>query len=553
MSGFDIGSVMSGGFGHGGDYSSSRDRYPRATRLAMANPDLGLMMLDIADAAESLGDFIEIMWPVLEPGRRLVRGWSHDAMLEHLEAVEKGQIKKLLINVPPGWMKSMSTCVFFPAWCWGPRRKPGLRFICASYTQALTLRDNRRCRQLIADEKYQACWGDVFQIVPDQDTKGKFENDKRGWKIATSVGGVGTGERGDIFIIDDPHNVKQAESDQVRDSTLQWFTEVVPSRVNDPHESAFIVIMQRVHQSDVSGLIISRALGYDHLCLPMSYEEDHPTMSHTTLGFIDRREEDGELLWPERYDEPAVEDLKKTLSSWGGDYAVAGQLQQRPSPRGGGMFKIEDWRFYATEYTHHGAATRPAGCDDSPAVELPEMFDWVMISVDASFKEAEKKKTRRSRVSIQVVGGKGPFSYVLENVTRHMSFTQTCDELLVVDPETLEWVSGVVYEWRDKTWKVLIEDKANGSAIVDTLRKHVNGVEGINPEGGKTSRAIAIQPAQSGGYIFLPDGAPWLGDYVSEFAAFPAGDYDDQVDSLSQVLIYATENRDVIRAMMLCQ
>lgn len=300
---------------------------------SLGDPRKVLDDLDRADAEESLRRFIELSWPVLEPDREFVPSWHIDAVCEHLEAVTNGQLIRLLINVPPGCMKSLTTNVFWPAWEWGPRNRPSMRYVGASYSDSLTIRDNRRCRNVIRSPWYQRLWGNRFRVVEDQDAKKRFDTSKSGFKIATSTGGLGTGERGDRFIIDDPHNIKDGESDLRRQATLLWFTEVVPTRVNDPESSAIIVIMQRVHERDVSGEIISKELGYEHLMLPMEFEPERKCI--TSIGFQDPRTEDGELLWPDRMTAAVVERDKKVL----GTYAVAGQFQQRPSPRGGGMFQ----------------------------------------------------------------------------------------------------------------------------------------------------------------------------------------------------------------------
>lgn len=286
---------------------------------AVANPEETRRWLDKADAEDSLLDFIRLMWPILEPGREFVEGWAVRAICEHLEAVTNGQIRRLLINVPPGCTKSLTTSAFFPAWEWGPRNLPATRYVCASYAQDLTVRDNRRCRALVSSPLYQSLWGDRFSLTDDQNAKVRFDTDKTGFKIATSVGGVGTGERGDRFIVDDPHNVKDAESDLKRNGALQWFSEVVPTRVNE-ESSAIIVIMQRVHEDDVSGQIIANDLGYEHLMLPMEFEPKRKCF--TSIGFEDPRTEEGELLWPERFSREFLEkDLKPGLRAWGGEYA----------------------------------------------------------------------------------------------------------------------------------------------------------------------------------------------------------------------------------------
>lgn len=311
-------------------------------KRAWHDPEAYAEAIQATLAQERLVHFIKMLWPILEPGRQFIDGWAVHAICDHLEAVTAGQIKRLLINVPPGTMKSLTTNVFWPAWEWGPMNRPDLRFISASYAENLTVRDNRRCRALIKSDPYQRCWGDRFKLAQEQNAKTRFDTDKTGFKIATSVSGLGTGERGDRFIVDDPNNVKESESEAKREATLQWFTEVVPTRINDPEESAIVVIMQRVHQRDVSGLVL-RELDYEHLCLPMEFERARKCF--TSIGFEDPRTEEGQLLWPQRFSRKYLEeDLKPTLRSWGGEYAVAGQLRQDPVPRGGGMFKRDDFQ-----------------------------------------------------------------------------------------------------------------------------------------------------------------------------------------------------------------
>lgn len=300
--------------------------------------------LDKLDCEESLMDFVKFTWRTVEPARPFVQGWAIEAIVEHLEAVTSGHIRKLLMNVPPGFMKSLTTDVFWPAWEWGPRNMPTMRYVCASYSEALTIRDNMRCRNIMKSPEYQELWGDRFAFNPEQDAKMKFANDKTGFKIATSVGGLGTGERGDRVIIDDPHNVIEGESDAKRENVLFWFTEVMPTRVNDPDKATFIVIMQRVHERDVSGLILEKELGFEHLCIPMRYEVDHPfaVKNRSRIGWRgDPRSKDGDLAFPQRFSKDACFEMEKAMMAWGGTYAVAGQMQQRPEPRGGGMVKTE--------------------------------------------------------------------------------------------------------------------------------------------------------------------------------------------------------------------
>ena len=394
------------------------DPTEKALAASLADPAAALKELSKIDAECSLIEFIRLTWHVLEPGRTFVEGWAVEAICEHLEAVTDGKIKKLLINVPPGCMKSLTTNVFWPAWEWGPKNRPHLRYIGSSYSESLTVRDNRRTRALIRSPIYQELWGDRFQVLAEQDAKQRFDTTATGWKIATSVGGLGTGERGDRFIIDDPHNIKETESKAKRDGALQWFTEVVPTRVTDARTSAMVVIMQRVHEEDISGLILAEDLGYTHLCLPMEYEEERKCS--TSIGFSDPRTTDGELLWPGRFPKEYLEeDLKPSLRAWGGSYAEAGQLQQRPAPRGGGMFKRKDFQIVDSPPQHtvrtvRGwdlAATKDAGAwtvgckmskdtDGRIYVEHIRRLQGSELQVNHAMVDCARADTRRTLISV---------------------------------------------------------------------------------------------------------------------------------------------------------
>lgn len=292
------------------------------------------MLPDLIDfdreiAKDSFAEFVKMAWPVLEPASELKWGWSLDAICEHLEAVTSGEIKRLLMNVPPGCMKSLLTGVLWPAWEWGPKGLPGKRYLGTAHKQDLGVRDNLKCRRLIQSEWYQARW--PMKLTGDQNAKTKFENDHTGFREAMAFTSM-TGSRGDRIILDDPLSVDHANSDADLRAAELTFTEALPTRVNND-DSAIVVIMQRLHEKDTAGIILKRDLGYVHLCLPMRFEAERKCV--TSIGFEDPRTYDGELLFPERFPEATVSSLEKTM----GSYAAAGQLQQRPAPREGGMFK----------------------------------------------------------------------------------------------------------------------------------------------------------------------------------------------------------------------
>lgn len=478
---------------------------------ALKSPTNMLARLNKEIAEASLIEYAELMWPVLEPGRQMKRGWAVEAICDHLEAVTAGHIKKLLINVPPGMMKSLLTQVLWPSWEWGPKNMPWLRYVSAAYSQDLTVRDNRRAKQLIESNTYQALWGDRFSLTADQNAKVRYDNDHRGFRIATSVGGLSTGERGDRFIIDDPHNVKTAESEANLEGAAQWFTEAVPSRVNDLDESAFVIIMQRVHERDISGLVEEYGLPYTKLILPMEYE---PSRScHTVLKppgldpaeplgktFTDPRTTEGELLFPERFTATGVADLKKTLSSWGGDYAIAGQLQQRPAPRGGGMFKREA----CGEPVDHvpAGARRIRGWDIAGSTRKKSPFT-------VGLKLAEYKGT-----------------YYVEHVTRERKEIEEAEEHIVA----------TAHEDGPGVKQSLPQDPGSaGKSQKAHLGKALDGLDfTISPESGaKEDRAIPVASQWNNGNVKLVKG-PWNDAFLNELGTFPRGHFKDQIDALSR-------------------
>lgn len=296
-------------------------------------------------AEQRLVHFIRLLWHVVDPGRPFIRGWAVDAICEHLEAVTAGEIKRLLINVPPGFMKSLTTCVFWPAWEWA-RGKADTRYIMASYVASLSVANNAKLRRLVESDVYQSLWGSRVQLASDQNAKTFFENTATGFSLATSVGGAVMGKRGDRVILDDPNNTKEVDSDAKIEQALQFVTEVLPTRINDPERYAQVTIMQRTTERDVAGHLIANKLVDALLCIPMEWREGHPFIAYsdrpTPIGWSDPRAHEGDLAFPERFNAEHVFDLKRQLSAWGGDYAVAGQLDQVPIPRGGGMFE-EAW------------------------------------------------------------------------------------------------------------------------------------------------------------------------------------------------------------------
>jgi predicted phage terminase large subunit-like protein len=457
----------------------------------LARPNLK-SEIDSELAGRRLRRFVEQAWPVLEPATTFVPGWHIDAICEHLEAVSRGEIRRLLICMPPRHMKSLLVAVLWPCWEW--IRHPARRWLYCSYAGSLAVRDSVKCRRLLESPWYRQNWGERYVLTSDQNEKSKFENDKSGYRMALGVGGAATGEGGDRVVVDDPHNVKEAYSDVVRQGVVDWWDQVMSTRLNDPKSGAMVIVMQRVHDNDLAGHVLRQG-GYEQLILPAEYESSRPV---TSIGWRDPRCQVGELLWPERFGQEEVEGLKRTL----GSYAAAGQLQQRPVPAEGGILKRHWWRFYR---------------------EIPRKFDEVIQSWDCAFKDTKAS----DYVVGQVWGRKGADKYLLDQERSRMD----C-------PATIQAVRRMSQKWPEAKVK-LVEDKANGSAVIAMLKHEIEGLIAVNPDGGKESRVHAVSPQIEAGNVYLPEAAlaSWIGAFVDECAAFPHGAYDDQVDAMTQALL----------------
>jgi predicted phage terminase large subunit-like protein len=489
-----------------------------------------------AEAAQrSLRDFVVAAWPLVEPAMALLPSLALDAVCEHLEAVAKEQILRLVINIPPGHSKSLLVSVFWPAWMW--TRRPGWRALFASYAKDLALRDSVRTRDLLKTGWYQTHFAEPagWRLKDDEDAKSLFSNTQKGFRMALSVGGAATGFRGDAVVVDDPLNAKDAPSKAAREEAIFWWDKVMSTRLNDQRRGVKLVIMQRLHEDDLTGHILRSELGYEHLCLPSEFEPKRRSVTYVRRPegareefWSDPRQEPGELLFPELFPSEVLAQTKRELGSNG----FAGQHQQRPAPDEGGMFKKSWWRFWKPDgLAAEGVYPRPAGCWDGPAVPLPAL-EMVLISLDANF----KGKANSDFVVFTVWGVKGAHRFLLAMRRGRWNF-----------PQTVEVFRSLVLEF-PTALKKLVELAANGDAIVSSLEAEIPGLVGVSAKGGKEARAAAISPQVEAGQVFLPEGAAWLEEFVEEFAAFPNGSNDDQVDSTSQALIDLLLNPDAARA-----
>lgn len=478
------------------------------------DPDEARRACDRADAAERLLDYTAIMWPVVEPGRPFVRGWAIEAICDHLEAVTAGHIRRLLINVPPGFAKSLLTCVFWPSWEWGPRGRPDLRYMLVSYVASLSMSNSLKLRRLIESDIYRELWPHVA-ITADQSAKTFFETTRTGFALATSVGGAVMGKRADRGILDDPNNTKEVDSEARTLEARQFVTEVLPTRVNDENTFAQVVIQQRTSERDVSGLLLEHGLVDAHLCIPMEWRTGHPYIAYaerpTCIGWTDPRTSDGELAFPARFSAEGVARLKRDLSSEGGDYAVAGQLDQVPVPRGGGMF-LDAWF--------------------DKVVELDEVPRGG-VTVRGWDLAASKGSTSPFTASVKLRLVRGTV-YILDATNDRIDAAGVEDHVASVsladEPDTIVDVPQ--------------DPGAAGKVQVTTLAKRFMGRTYLySPETGtKEMRAMPLASQAKAGNVVLVKG-DWNRSLVKQMCSFPRGMFKDLVDAASRAFARAAEHR----------
>lgn len=457
----------------------------------------------------SLHAFVAAAWRVLEPEAKFSDNWHIDLICNHLEAVTRGEITRLLINVWPGSMKSLIVSVFWPAWEWGPCGRRSYRYISTSFNDGPVKRDTRKTRDLLLSEWYQTLWPEV-ELKRTGETS--FSNTDTGTREGVPFGSL-TSQRGDRLIIDDPHSTETAESEAERNNTTRKFREGAVNRLNDQEKSAIVVIMQRLHQQDLSGVITDYGLGYVHVVLPMEFEVERV---YRSKWGTDPRTREGELADPKRFPPTAVEALKKS-----GDYFWSGQYQQRPSPRAGGMFVIpEDWQESRVVESCPPGGTTVGGWD---------------------FAGSKRKTSPYSvRVKMTKVGG----DYYIRHVDRQRTNPSELDAMI----QSVSRDDGI------STFQSLPQDPGQaGKSQKWRIAEMLAGLNfSVTPEtGDKETRAEPFAAQWGVGRVYLVRG-PWNAAYIEELRHFPAGTYKDQVDATSrafaELLRRANDNENGVGA-----
>lgn len=486
----------------------------------------------------SLADFIKYGWEVLEPDTPLVWNWHINALADHMQAMFEDWIKRgdddefeqritqLLINIPPGTAKSRIVSVYALPWMW--LHAPFFKGIFLSSSEFLVLRDSDYCRDLIKSEWYQEWFSPQWEIRGDSDAKSFFRNTAGGWRRAVAFGGRLTGERGDGLFWDDPHDAGEVESDLKRMRVLELWDKKIGNRVNNTgkRKPLRIGVMQRLKDDDLSGHVLKQG-GWTHLCLPMEFERrclcKTCTEGVTPIGWRDPRITDGELLFPKLFPHDMLDAEKVRL----GSYGYAGQMQQNPTPAGGGVFK-EKWFRY---WQYPGQNLPPVKVKDENGVVIdirPVEFDPDAPGLESghSWDMAFKDTAGSDFVAGLAAKRRDADTFLIHSINERMDFVGT----LAAVPKLIATYPSLL---------VLVEDKANGPAIINMLKGKVPGLVAVDPgKDSKESRANAVAPVVESGNIYLPhpENALWVSAWLAQVCAFPKATKDDMVDAFTQLL-----------------
>jgi predicted phage terminase large subunit-like protein len=442
----------------------------------------------------------------LQPGLAFQDNWHIHAMCEHLEAVSSGQIKRLIINVPFRSLKSTICSVAFPAWEWGPRARSELSYLTSSYAMKVSTRDAVDTRRVIESPLYQRYWGHVFELVGDQNEKTRYENDKRGMRTVTSTDSAGTGFGGNRIIVDDPISAKLANSPVEIEASIEWWRGTGATRLNDPERDAIVLVHQRLAPRDLTGHMLAEEKGWEHLVLPMRYSREHAKT--TSLGFVDPRKRDGELLFPKRVGEAACTALERTL----GAYNTAAQLDQRPSNRQGLVFDPD--KMQVRQYA-------PLG--------MKVTAGWDIAGTDPKDDQRQEGVAWTVRV---LMGQCQDGSFGILHVNR---IRKEPDQVLAFikamsDDDQAKYPSVEI--------SLPLDPGAAGKCTALVMTRMLAGkiVECTPETGDKVTRARPLAAQMAAGNVWMLKGE-WNHDYREELRLFPGGAFKDQVDASSRAFL----------------
>jgi predicted phage terminase large subunit-like protein len=461
----------------------------------MTNKKLLKFALEKKLCEMSFYEFFKAAWIVVEPAVPLSTNWHHkyicDLLQEECERViaQKPKTKDVIIKVPFRSTKSLIVTVMFPVWAW--IKSPKLRFITSSYSATLSIELATKSRDIIFSDWFKSRWGDVFHIKKDQNLKERYENNHVGMRRATSVGGTVTGQGGDFLIVDDPLSPQMASSATERDNANEWYRTTFYSRLNQPDIGVRIIIMQRVHEDDLTGFLLDREtrLKYKHICIPAKSGDDNIKPKKLEEFY----NKDTGLFWEERFSQRTLDDYKSAL----GSYGYAGQLQQTPTPLDSGMIH-KDW-FKIDRYRVEDAV--------------------VNFVIDPAYTANEKNDPS----ALLAYTYKDNKWQVVDCINVYKEFPDLVKFIQ-------QWVAKNGYTNRSR---IFVEPKASGKSIVQTLVREtgLNVKEDKPPTKDKVARVSDVSASLESGRVSLLNGE-WNHKFLDQLTKFPAAKHDDMVDCL---------------------
>jgi predicted phage terminase large subunit-like protein len=441
-----------------------------------------------------LASFIHRAFYELNPQTPYLPNWHIDLMAAKLEAVMRGDCRRLIITLPPRHLKSHAVSIAFIAWYLG--HHPSRHVISVCYGQDLASRFARECRTLMESEFYKA----VFRTrLAGRKVVDDFTTTELGTRMATSVGGVLTGRGGDILVIDDALKPDEALSETRRNAVNEWYDNTLLSRLNDKANGAIVIIMQRLHQDDLIGHVLEQE-DWDILSFPAIAEEDERHFIRNVFGERIVRRQAGEALHPARESLETLSKMRQVM----GEYTFVSQYQQNPMPKDGFLVKRAWFKTYVP-----GEQPRSS---------------WVVQSWDTASKTGELNDY--SVCTTWLVHNRN--FYLLDVFRKRLNY-----------PDLKRAIMQLAEQFKARA--VVIEDKASGTAVIQDLQEAgLFSVKAYEPPTGtdKVMRLHLQTPVIENGRVYLPTSAPWLADFLTEVTGFPGSKYDDQVDSMTQALAH---------------
>jgi predicted phage terminase large subunit-like protein len=507
----------------------------------------------------SLSYFVRKAWLRINPGIVLHWGWHLEEICKHVQAMLEEWIKaqqdpsyrmkaqNLIVNCPPRALKSTIVSICAPAWMW--LRWPSWKALFVSANPRVAVRDARACRALIEDPWYQQLRNTLSERFEDgtqeresfswsldqgHNADTDFANTSGGVRMAMGFSAIVTGLGGDAIFVDDPNDMKKVVSEVERSRINDTWDLSLCNRINDYDRSIRVMIMQRGHEIDLTGHWVSTMSpkGLVHLVMPLEFDPEMVVRS--PFGYTDPRTVRDESLHPARFSAETIEELKKKPG-------FSGQYNQKPVPDDGMLFKRDSWNFFTLTRTDdkdplkgcrvsvdHNLPARPRGCTTRPAIQLPKL-DHLAITIDATFGSLGEDA---SCVGLLVIGTHKADRFVIEDRTKARTFT-----------DTIQAIRDVVADYPAVTVKI-IEKKANGAAVIQTLQSELGSIVSIENNDNYAIRWNAMSPSVQAGNWYILEHAPWASAFVAEFALCPKGAKDDRIDAASTLQKYfATDTR----------